>query len=58
MVDNSCEGGIGMYALVILQRFLLKKLKAKKHLKFKNYKSDSIVKNAISQFYYTCHINI
>ena len=37
MVDNSCEGGIGMYALVILQRFLLKKLKAKKHLKFKNY---------------------
>ena len=25
---------------------------------FKHCKSDSIVKNAISQFYYTCHINI
>ena len=25
---------------------------------FKNYKSDSIVRNAVSQFHYTCHINI
>ena len=25
---------------------------------FKNYKNDRIVRNAISQFYYTCHINI
>jgi hypothetical protein len=25
---------------------------------FKNYKNDSIVRNAVSQFHYTCHINI
>ena len=25
---------------------------------FKNYKSDIIVRNAVSQFHYTCHINI
>lgn len=25
---------------------------------FKNYKNDSIVRNAITQFHYTCHINI
>jgi hypothetical protein len=25
---------------------------------FKNCKSDSIVRNAVSQFHYTCHINI
>lgn len=25
---------------------------------FKNYKSNSIVRNAVNQFYYTCHINI
>ena len=25
---------------------------------FKNYKSNSIVKNAVTQFHYTCHINI
>lgn len=25
---------------------------------FKNYKSDSIVRNAVSQFHYICHINI
>lgn len=25
---------------------------------FKNYKSNSIVKNAVTQFHYICHINI
>lgn len=25
---------------------------------FKNYKNDSIIRNAVSQFHYTCHINI
>ena len=25
---------------------------------FKNYKSNSIVRNAVTQFHYTCHINI
>ena len=25
---------------------------------FNNYKSDSIVRNAVTQFHYTCHINL
>ena len=55
--DSQSSGGIGMYALVIIQRYWLKTLQAKKHnKKYRNYiyriLKDDVTKN------FNCLINI